>query len=367
MRNNRIAMILPELGGGGAERVFLLLARSLATTGIDVDLLLLKKRGEYLSLLSKDIRIIPLTNNARQGIGPFELTGALIRLIIYLKKNNIDALLSTLSRTNLFAVCAWKLSGSRCRMILREANTLHNIHNKGLRLLMSWIYPWANHIIAISKGVAADMQSLGIKKKNISVIYNPVDIAAVQKLSQEPSGHPWLSDKSVPVITAVGRLVPQKDFDTLITAFSKALKQRDLYLLILGSGPLRAPLQKKINALDLSGAVDLVGFQDNPFAYIKASDLLVMSSRWEGFGMVLIEALACGVNIVSTDCHSGPSEILENGRYGTLVPVGDSDRLAKAILATLDKPLAKSILLHRAAFFAKEKIVQQYTQVIWPS
>lgn len=365
MRNKHIAMILPELGGGGAERVLLLLARSFTANGIDVDLLLIKKRGEYLKNTPPDIRIIPLTNNTEEGINAFELIDAFFRLIAYLKKTDIDAFLSTLSRTNLFAICAWKLSANRCRMLIREANTLLNIHSRMVRMIMSRLYPRADRIIAISEGVATDMQHIGIPEKNITVIYNPVDIDSVRKLSLASPEHPWLVNKELPVVVAIGRLAPQKDFDTLVTAFHNAVKQKDMRLLILGSGPLLKPLKQKIAELDLDRAIDLVGFQDNPFAFLRCADLLVLSSRWEGFGMVLIEALACGVNIVSTDCHSGPSEILDGGRYGRLVPVGDTDALADAIIDALNNPLDREILLERAAFFSKEKIVHQYAQVIW--
>lgn len=363
----KIAMLLPELGGGGAERVFLLLAEFLADNGIEVDLILMKKQGEYLSELPGNIRVVSLCTGSDGKFHLWEAGIAFLQMLRYLRETSIDVLFSTLGKTNLFAILSALMASENFRLIIREANTFHNISSKIQIKLAAWLYPKADHIIAISKGVAQDLRRIKkIKAGNVSVIYNPIDLKKIQLLSKAPMDHPWLLSKTVPVIVAVGRLAPQKDFETLIHAFDKVQKKLDARLIILGKGPLKKKLEGMIQELSLEKKVRLEGFKRNPFPYYRHADLFVMSSRWEGFGMVLIEAMACGTNIVSTDCHSGPAEILDSGQYGCLVPVGDNMALSRAILKTLKAPLRRQVLLKRSGFFTKDKICKNYYQILFP-
>lgn len=360
-------MLLPDLRGGGAERVFLVLAKSFAQEKIDVDLLLLKKMGPYLQDVPENIRVIPLSSGVEANLTLWEIVVSFITLIKYLRQNRIDVLLSTLTRTNIFAIIAHKMSFSRCRIVIREANTLHNVNSVLVRTLMQILYPYADQLIAISNGVRRDLLGFSrTKTGKTRVIYNPIDIKQIALLSEKSCSHSWLTKKEAPVIAAVGRLVPQKGFDTLINAFALVQEKMDARLIILGDGPLKSDLTKQIKHHCLEDRIELVGFKTNPFTFIRHADLLAMSSRWEGFGMVIIETLACGTNIVSTDCHSGPSEILDSGKYGKLVPVDDVDAMSRAIVDLLHSPHSPSVLKERAQFFSREKIAREYMEVLWP-
>ncbi len=184
-------------------------------------------------------------------------------------------------------------------------------------------YPWADTVIAVSEGVADDLVScLGLSRAQITVIPNPVVSDDIEALANEPLEHPWFAPGAPPVLLAAGRLTTQKAFPTLLQAFARLVPERDLRLMILGEGPDRGALQAEIDALGLGARVALPGFDPNPFRYLARARLFVLSSAWEGLPGVLIQAMACGTPVVSTDCPSGPREVLENGRLGPLVPVG---------------------------------------------
>jgi glycosyltransferase involved in cell wall biosynthesis len=202
---------------------------------------------------------------------------------------------------------------------------------------MRWSYPWADGIVAVSQGVADDLaQQIGIPRERIQVILNPIVTPELQRKAKAPLEHPWFSPGQPPVVLAVGRLHPQKDYPTLLEAFAQVRQARPARLLILGEGGERSRLEALIHQLGLEEDVSLPGFVENPFAYMSHASVFVLSSRWEGLPTVLIEALYCGAPLVATDCPSGPREILANGQYGRLVPVSDVRALAKAVEVTLD-------------------------------
>jgi glycosyltransferase involved in cell wall biosynthesis len=207
---------------------------------------------------------------------------------------------------------------------------------------MRHFYPWANGVVVVSEGVRDDMVRLtGIPRQHVTVIYNPSVVAAeVQEKAKEPLDHPWLEPGQPPVLVAVGRLQQQKDYPMLLQAFAQVRRSQPARLLILGEGKERPMLEALIKELKLEDDVGLPGFVMNPYAYMDRASLFVLSSRWEGLPTVLIEALCCGTRAVSTDCPSGPREILRRGKYGTLTPVGDAAAFAHAITAALEKPLA---------------------------
>ena len=193
--------------------------------------------------------------------------------------------------------------------------------------------------MAVSVGVADDLSArTGIPRQKIQVIYNPVITEALQSAAAATVEHPWLQPGQPPVLLAVGRLDKQKDFPMLVHAFRTVRNQRRAHLMILGEGPDRARIEQAIQEAGLSGDVSLPGFEQNPYRFMKRAAVLAFSSQWEGFGVVLVEALALGMPVVSTDCMYGPAEVLCNGRYGTLVPVGDHEAMAQALLTALDKP-----------------------------
>jgi glycosyltransferase involved in cell wall biosynthesis len=359
-----IAFFLPNLNGGGAERVLLNLAVGFADKGFSVDLVLAKAKGEYLPEVPPHVTIVDL--NAQR------LIAGIPALIRYLKRNRPPVMIAALEEANLIAIACQRLANVPTQIIVTVHNHLSahlqhssNLKQRLLRLLLRQFYPAANAIVAVSQGVADDLGQLsGLSPAQIQVIYNPIITSTLLAKMHQPIAHPWLSQPSPePVILGVGRLSQQKDFQTLIRAIAQVRQQRQVRLIILGEGEERPHLEALVQQLNLAGAVDLPGFSSNPYGFMKQSSLLVMSSAWEGFGNVLVEALAAGTPVVSTHCRSGPAEILDQGRYGKLVAVGDVQGLARAILDTLDRPLEAQVLQQRSQNFSLDKILLQYGKI----
>jgi glycosyltransferase involved in cell wall biosynthesis len=231
--------------------------------------------------------------------------------------------------------------------------------------MVRWLYPKSDAIVAAAWGTAEDAATLTrLPLDRIQVIYNPVITPEVFQKSEEPLEHSWFQPGSPPVILGIGRLVSQKDFFTLIKAFAKVREIRSARLMILGEGEQRSDLEKLIQQLGLEADVALPGFTENPYQFLSRAAVFVLSSRFEGFGNVVAEALACGTPVVSTDCPSGPAEILDGGKYGTLIPIGDPDTMATAILATLTVPVNRTALQQRSLQFERDRIVEQYVALI---
>jgi len=230
---------------------------------------------------------------------------------------------------------------------------------------MRLTYPTAKATIAVSEGVARDLvELLSLDRAAVLTLYNPITIDDFQVEAEEPLDDPWFAEGEPPVILGVGRLSAQKDFETLVRAFAVVRAQRPARLLILGEGTERPRIESLVSSLRLDEAVRMPGFVMNPFKYMKRSSVFVLSSRWEGFGNVLVEAMACGVPVVSTDCPSGPAEILENGKWGRLVPVGDFGALADAVISTLAS--GRRSACARAHDFDVESAVDGYLGVLLP-
>ena len=253
-------------------------------------------------------------------------------------------MVSALSRANLIAIWARGLVGTPARLVVSEQNTLSewagqnrfHLAKRVTPLLARLSYRWATRVGAVSRGVADDLVDVcRIPGENIEVIYNPAATPAVLDKARQPLEHPWFAPDQPPVLVAAGRLSPEKDYENLLHAVALVRKKKAVRLIILGEGDERASLQELVHGLDLQDDVLLPGFAENPYQYISRAAVFVLSSRFEGLPTVLIEALCCGVPIVATDCPSGPREILDGGRYGLLVPVGESDQLAEAIERTL--------------------------------
>lgn len=336
----KVAVFVPSLRGGGAERVMLDLAHGFAERGISTDLVLPQVEGPYLSEVRPDVRIVNL--KARRVLA------SLPGLVRYLRRERPDALLATLTHANLIALWARRLSGVPTRVVVREANTLTQVTRGAGRdrrrlfpFLVRRFYPWADGIVAVSTGVAQDLEtSMGGTRGRMQILPNPVLTPELTSKAAEPLKHPWFGVGQPPVLLGVGRLSKQKDFYTLIRAFDRLRRARAARLLILGEGPERAGLEALVAELGLSDQVMLPGFASNPFAYMARAGVFVLSSAWEGMPGALIQAVACGAPVVATDCESGPREVLQGGRYGRLVPVGDPAALAAAIQATLEQPRA---------------------------
>lgn len=357
----RLALFLPSLRGGGAERVMVHLARGFAERGFQVDLVLAKAEGPYLAEVPPSVRVVDL----RASRVLFSLPG----LVRYLRKERPYALLSALNHANVIVCLAHRLARVPSRLVISEHNTLsasrpQNARGRLLPWFMRWTYPWADAVIAVSQGVAEDLvRTLGISAERVKVIYNPVVDDDLLTKSKEPLDHPWFTEGAPPVILGVGRLTEQKDFPNLIRAFALVRAQRPARLMILGEGELRPQLEALVHELGLQDDVALPGFVENPYAYMARAAVFVLSSRWEGLGVALIEAMASGTPVVSTDCPSGPREILEDGRWGRLVPVGDVDALAEAIVTTLDETEHPDVAA-RAKEFNVNYAVENYLKVL---
>ncbi len=334
-RGGHVALYMQSFAGGGAERVMVNLASGLAARGLRVDLIVARAEGPYASSIMPGVRLVDL--KCRRSLT------SLPKLVLYLRREKPDALLSAMGASNLIALWARAAARYRGRLVISVHINLsaHYQHESGLSgrvfpALYRRFYPNADAVIAVSEDAADDLrQAFRLSSDRVRVIYNPVVSPALFLSAAEPLEHPWFGPGQPPVALSVGRLCEQKDFPALIQAFAKVRARIPARLLILGDGPDRARLEAAVAALGLTESVSLPGFAPNPYAYMVRAAAYVLSSRWEGLPTVLIEALACGLPIVSTDCPSGPREILQGGRYGSLVPVGDVEALAVALEASL--------------------------------
>jgi glycosyltransferase involved in cell wall biosynthesis len=332
----RIAFFLPSVRGGGAQRVIINLIQGIVRRGQPVDLALAIHDGVFLDHVPPEVRVVDL--------GGRRLIGGFLPLVRYLRRERPRVLISSMSHANMLALWAARLAGGTPVMV-----TVHNTMSEstgsdgGLeQRLLRTFYPWAHWIVAVSRGAADDLaRTTGIPRDRIEVIYNPVITPAILDQAARVPEHQWFAPGHPPVILGVGRLTRQKDFFTLIRAFAELRRRRTARLIILGEGEDRPGLEALIAELGVGDDVSLPGFRDNAPAYMAHSALFVLSSAWEGLPTVLIEAMAAGTAVVSTDCPSGPREILQEGRLGALVPVGDAPALACAMERSLDTAGAK--------------------------
>lgn len=351
------------LGTGGATRSNLKIANGLAKCGFDVELVHGYAGEDAKSLIPNNISSINLGNSsAIKGLFP---------LIRYIKKNKPKIIISAALQNNIVVSVARVLSGVKFKLVLtdRVAPTLEiknrkNFIYKILPYLMRYFYPKADKIIAVSKGNAEDVLTIVPKASNLmQVIYNPaVTEEKLDKGNMEET-HIWF-DQKVPLIVGLGRLTRQKDFVTLIRAFAKVQEKIDSRLLIIGEGEEREALERLIKELNLLDKIELTGFKPNPYPYLKRADLFVLSSAWEGLPNVLLEAMAFGTSVVSTDCKSGPDEILEGGTVAPLVPVADVEAMAAEMINVLNNPQDSKKLKNRANMFNEEQSIKQYKELI---
>jgi glycosyltransferase involved in cell wall biosynthesis len=366
----RLLFVLPSLGGGGAERASVDLLRGFHRERLQASLALFSCSGTFLPQVPPDIRVHDL-RGARQN--DFRLVW---RLADLLRREQPAVVLSVLRYANLVTLLARRLSGSRARVVANEQNLPSaEFALFGGRAVKAWairrLYPRADRVTTISRGIAHELTSrYGVPDDRVRVIHNPVDLARVQALAAEPPRHPWLQPApgpaggQPPLLVGVGRLHPQKGFAYLIRAFAQVRKTRPCSLIILGEGAERANLEHLIAELGLGADVALPGFYDNPYSVMCRATLFILSSVYEGFGNVLVEALALGTPVISTRCPVGPDEIITDEVHGLLVPPADEDALAQAILRALaDGELRRRLSANgplRARDFSLEHIVEQY-------
>lgn len=356
----RYAVFVPSMAGGGAERVMATVANQLSLRGHEVDLILASRSGPYLKEILPQVSIIDL--------GVPRMARATIPLSKYLRRRRPTALLSAMPHANMTAVLANNLAGRPSRIVASERDVVRPAVKTPRALLGRWfmsqVYRRADLIIAVSEGVRQDvLRELVPHPKLVRTIYNPVDLNEIDRLACESISHPWMVQSELPLFLAVGRLERIKGFDILVEAFASVCARIPSRLIILGEGSLRNDLEEQARALGISEVVDLPGFQANPFAWMARCDVFVLSSRGEGLPNVLIQAMACGARVVSTECDHGPAEILDQGRWGTLVPVDDVTALSGAMVAALEAGDAPNVR-ERANDFSRDGLIEQYLQAL---
>ncbi|MEM7620313.1 MAG: glycosyltransferase [Pseudomonadota bacterium] len=354
---SNIAFYLPNLDGGGAERIFCLLANEFADRGYNCSIIVDNKDGPNLEYVAKSVNIFSL--------GTSNKIKSLFGLSRILKDNLIDFVISGVGISNIKACLASFLSCEKHQVFI----TYHNVYSKDFGLGSGLTYKLASVLTRLSKKTICvskdiknnlDTQFRAHNKKTV-VISNPIDIENIQEKSDNYGAHDdEILNTSYPLIVGAGRLVAQKNFNLLINAFALVREKKECKLAILGEGHLRQDLQNEINQLGLENDAFLLGYKDNPFAYLKKASLFAMSSHYEGFGNVIIEALSLGTPVVSTNCPGGPKDILDNGTYGHLVDLNDQKAFADAILKSLNSPIPATILKQRANEYSVAKIANQY-------
>jgi glycosyltransferase involved in cell wall biosynthesis len=327
--NRKIAVFIPSLHGGGAERAMLMFCRELIQLGLDVDLVTVRLEGPLRELIPPEVSVVNL--NCRRT------SYALPKLVSYLRRTKPAALYATIMNANVIAAMAARLAGRKTPTIVRESNAPLSSPKKTFGRWLTYnvspyLYQCATGVIAVSQGVADELTVMAPRMASkIRVAPTPVISDDVIAQGDVLVDHPWFIEHDKPIIITAARLEPHKGHLALLHAFAIARKKRNARLVILGEGTLEERMRREIALLGLQDHVAMLGFAKNPFAYISKADVFVLASEFEGLPNVLVQAMAFGTPIVSTDCKSGPAEILCGGRFGTLVPVGDVGALAAGI------------------------------------
>jgi glycosyltransferase involved in cell wall biosynthesis len=375
----RIAILIPSLEKGGIERSISRISNGLLDLGWEVDLLIDKSSLEAESYFDQRINFIKLKaghfdQNKNLFFSLLKNILLFIKIKTYLKRSNTKIILAA---KNIPLGILLKLTkGNRLKIIIREAvnptTTLqlqrNLISRTILKLIKKLSYPYANRIIAISNGVKDSLvKDIGIDPTKIHVVYNPSADPNIIKFSKEIVPQEFLKS-DIPTLISIGRLVPQKDYMTLLKAFNISSKKLKSRLVIIGEGQERSSIEKYVKDKNMDNEIILLGYQSNPWKYLTNSDLFILSSKWEGFGNVIVEAMLLGIPVISSDCPSGPSEILEKGKLGDLFSVGDHNRLATLIeekLNNIDQSRDKADLAKKASsLYSIEIISKQYDDIL---
>lgn len=356
----RIAFFFSTSGHSGVDRSVQNLLPAITRRGYPIDLLHVREHGPSIENLPAGVRVIDL--------GTRHTYSALPALVRYLRQNRPVVMLCDKDRVNRTALLARWLARVPTRLVLSSGTTISiDLASRGRferwlqRNSMGKLYRHADNVIVTSIGVADDMAAYtGLARERINVVPSPVVPASCFDRACPRPDHPWFQPGEPPLLLAVGELCMRKDFGMLLRAFAQVRRQRDCRLMILGKGRQHDQLIELAKSLGVAEDLCLAGFQPNPYAFMQHAALLAFTSRWEGLGFVVIEALAMGTPVVSTDCPSGPREILQDGKYGPLVPVGDDSAMAQAILDTLNTPLPPSFLQQAARRYEIEAAASDY-------
>lgn len=350
---------------GGAEKVFVSLANEFARSNLNVEVVIVRQTGPLIKCIDENVSI-------EQLAGGQEIWSRLPSVCKYLRQRKPKSILSAFVQINAMLIMARTIAQSSARLVITEhsmfsiANCKKNRVSRRQMLfpyLAQVTYPRADAIIAVSKGVAQDLAKIiGVDHGHISVVYNPIDQYNA-KVAKRLSQNAVPLNKTIRIVSC-GRLEPAKDFKTLLNSVYRLKKRRKVIVDLLGTGSQENSLKILAEELGLESNVRFHGHVDNPFSFYSMADLFVLSSAWEGFANVLVEAMACGLPVVSTDCKSGPREILADGKFGRLVPVGDVVALADAIEHTASEEGSTEALIRRASYFSVTKALNGYRRVL---
>lgn len=343
--SSSIVFLLPSLAHGGAQKVFLDIATYLAASGKNVRLLVLDKEGALIDSIP-DLLDVVFLDESIGSLGLFKRLIQCFRLRKRVKEFNASELYSTITGMNIFVLLCFYFSND-VKITVREATSFENYSSIVKSVLVRILYPRANKIICTSEYIRSQLMTLrGIDFSKLIFLPNPIDIEKIRSLSTKECEHEW--PNSDYRIISVGRLVQAKGFDILIGALALLRKKLDCQLVIIGEGPERKNLEDQIQALQLDDKVRIVGYKKNPYPYMYASDLYVLSSKWEGYVNTLVEAMALGIDVVATDCKSGPGDLIRDELSYKLVPIGSKEGLAlsiqKALLNPRDTTIFEEIL-----------------------
>ncbi|WP_169304884.1 glycosyltransferase [Halorhabdus utahensis] len=358
--DRHIVLFIPSLTYGGAEQVAVILANAFSRSGIKTSLITATSGDDISDQLDDSVKHASLDQSRVLTSIPY--------FSQYLRKTQPDAVLSFMTHTNVAAILANEMAYQPAKIVVSEHTTISNREcGRKDQLILSAaarLYPRANRVVAVSNGIASELQDdLGLKEELIQTIHNPVRRPDESDLQSPPN--PWFED-SGPVLLAVGRHEPQKDFSTLLHAVAKFKSDRVNTKLVLLSEGSETPNLKKLAAnLGIEQSVSFEGYVSDPYPYFSAADLFVLSSRWEGFGNVIVEAMMVGTPVVATDCPVGPAEVLSDGEFGKLAPVGDPDGLAHAIRNELRNPTDTTKLRERSKEFDPDRIAAIYKRVMF--
>ncbi|MGB3352081.1 MAG: glycosyltransferase [Mycobacterium sp.] len=362
-----ISFFVRSMEGGGAQRAMVRLATGFAEAGHAVEVLTLQPEGTFRAELSPSVKLTTLASKRTWSAVP-----AIAR---HLRRQRPAALLVTEPACNIAVILSKLAARTSSRILIREglypSIAIKESPHRSTRLAYAMapvLYRHADVIVSIADEMTADLARVArIDAGRITTIpVNPVVTQTLRRAAADAPSHPWF-DGNIPIILGVGRLDHQKDFMTLMRAFERVRAERACRLLIMGDGPLRGQLEGARAASAFAADIALPGFSVLPFSSMANCSVFVLSSRYEGQPNVLIEALACGASVVATDCPSGPRDILEQGRYGRLVPVGDFAAMADAISATLDAPVDTHLSQARGCEFTVEKSTRLYLDALFPA
>lgn len=362
-RERTIALFVPSLHGAGAERVAVNLCRGLVNAGVQVHMVVAHATGAFRSHLPEGVRLVDFKAPS--------MLRSLPGLVGYLRRERPAGLIGFMDHANIVALWARGLARQPTRIVATVHNTLSeamrdpvNHRAKLMPFLIRTFYPGAEAIVAVSQGVADDLvRTTGLPASRVEVIYNPVITSDLLAAKASPPPHPWLEPGQPPVVMGVGRLTAQKDFFNLIRAFAHVRRRIRARLMILGEGDDRQGLEALIGELGLGEDVALPGFTPGAHGFMARAAVFALSSAWEGLPTVLIEAMALGRQVVSTDCPSGPREILHRGGLGALVPVRDPEALGEAILSALEHPRPPASA-EALAPYTEQAAVDNYLRVV---